>query len=237
MNLEPIIKTVSLHKVYDSGGNQTIAVQDVTLEVAEGTSVAITGPSGCGKTTLLNLIGFVTPPTSGELWIENEAASLITEKKRAQYRNRFFGYVVQDFALVDDYSVYENVEIPLLYAHPRLNKKERRRRVEEMLDKVGLLEKRKEEIANLSGGQKQRVAIARALVNQPRVILADEPTGSLDSRTSEEIFSLLMGLVKEGKTLLMVTHNPELARRCDREVKMLDGRILSSGASNQGERG
>lgn len=232
MKMEPIIKTVSLHKVYDSGGNKTIAVRNATLEVAEGTSVAITGPSGCGKTTLLNMIGFVTPPTSGELWIENESASTLTEKKRAQYRNRFFGYVVQDFALIDDVSVYENVEIPLLYAHPRLNKKERRRRVEEMLDKVGFLGKKKEKIANLSGGQKQRIAIARALVNHPRVILADEPTGSLDSQTSEEIFSLLMSLVKEGKTLLIVTHNPELAWRCDMELKMLDGRIQSMSAVN-----
>lgn len=222
----PLLKTIALRKEYSTGKNKTIAVRDVTLQINAGSSVAITGPSGCGKTTLINMIGLIIPPSSGKLMIESTDSTSFTEKQLAQYRNEFFGYVVQDFALVNHYSVYENIEIPLLYAKPQVRKRERKEKVEEVLSKVGLLEKLNEDITRLSGGQKQRVAVARALVNNPRIILADEPTGSLDSKTSEDIFDVLMGLVKEGKTLIMVTHNQDLAQKCDVEIKMLDGSIV-----------
>ncbi|WP_172253363.1 ABC transporter ATP-binding protein [Saccharibacillus deserti] len=221
-----LIETIALHKKFTSGKNIIIAVEDVSLTFDKGTSTAITGPSGCGKTTLINMIGLLVPPSSGELLINSTSFSTINSRERTKYRNQFFGYIVQNFALVDHYNVYENVEIPLLYANPALNKKERRNRVQSVLQKVGILEKVKEKVSTLSGGQKQRVAIARALVNNPEVILADEPTGSLDTETSKEIFLLLKSLVEEGKTLIMVTHNPELAQGCEREIKMIDGNLL-----------
>ncbi|MTI94104.1 MAG: ABC transporter ATP-binding protein [Firmicutes bacterium] len=218
-----LINAVSLHKEYTQGNSKTHAVRGVSLDINQGESIAVTGPSGCGKTTLLNIIGLIVSPTRGELHVQGKEATTFTDKRRAEYRNKFYGYVVQDFALVEDYTARENVEIPLLYSHERLGFIERKKRAVDALAKVGLADKIKEKAKNLSGGQRQRVAIARALVNNPQVILADEPTGSLDSETGIEILKLLFDLVEEGKTLLLATHNLDLAGQCKKHFKMLDG--------------
>lgn len=224
-----MIKAVSLYKEYPiHGDKKTHAVRGVSLEIGRGCSMAITGPSGCGKTTLLNMIGLVAAPTAGDLYIEGGDAGLLSEKKKAAYRNSFYGYIVQDFALVEDYTVRENVEIPLLYSSRPPGARKRRERVGEVLGMVGLTDKVKEKTRNLSGGQRQRVAIARALVNNPQVILADEPTGSLDSPTGAEVLKLLFGLVRGGKTLLLVTHNLELAGLCERQLRMKDGCLVAN---------
>lgn len=218
-----LINAMSLQKEFFHGNTETKAVRDGSLAVAAGESVAIIGPSGCGKTTLLNMIGLIITPTKGELYIQGSDAKLFSSKRRAEYRNKFFGYVVQDFALVEDCTVMENVEIPLLYNHQRIGRRVRRRKVENALSAVGLPAIIKEEVKNLSGGQRQRVAIARALVNDPQVILADEPTGSLDLETGRTIFNLLMEMVHAGKNLILVTHNLELASECSRQLNMIDG--------------
>lgn len=220
-----LVRIVSLSKEYNAGSNKTKAVSNVTIDIGRGTSIAITGPSGCGKTTLLNMIGLIIPPSRGEIFIESTNSNQLTEKQKANLRNSYFGYVVQNYAIIEKYSISENIEIPLYYARPSICKNERRRRVKEVLEKVGLSNKVEENVLNLSGGEKQRVAIARALINNPQVILADEPTGSLDTKASEEIFNLLLELVHEGRTLIMVTHNQCLANKCDRELKMIDGSI------------
>lgn len=218
-----LIKAVSLQKEFVHGDNRTHAVKDGSLEMTNGESIAITGPSGCGKTTMINMIGLILTPSKGELYIEGKDAKTFSAKQTAEYRNKFFGYIVQDFALLENYTVRKNVEIPLLYSSERLGARERKKRVQEVLTKVGLTDKINVLARNLSGGQRQRVAIARALVNNPQVILADEPTGSLDSETGQGIIKLIMDLVAEGKGLLMVTHNPEIARQCDYQINMIDG--------------
>ncbi len=225
--MDTIIKLENLVKIYDNGRSKTHAVNGVSLDIQRGEKVAIIGPSGCGKSTLLNLIGLIIKPSEGHIIILDKNANELNENQKARYRNQLFGYVVQDFALVEESTVYENVEIPLLYAQKRIRKTIRKQKVEAVLQKVGLSIKINEKVKNLSGGQRQRVAIARAIVNDPEIILADEPTGSLDSEISKNMFSLLNNLVKEGKTLVMVTHNTDLAKSCDRQVLMLDGTIIS----------
>lgn len=226
-----LISLLSLHKEFRKRQDITHAVRGVSLDVLRGESVAIIGPSGCGKTTLLNMIGFMSTPTAGELLIEDTNSKLFSSARRAVYRSKFFGYIVQDFALVEDCTALENTEIPLLYGPEHLGRRERKERARRALARVGLENKMLEEARNLSGGQRQRVAIARALVSDPQVILADEPTGSLDTQTGEEVFNLLMELVREGRTLILVTHNVDLARQCVRTVQMRDGRI--SGGSGK----
>lgn len=225
--MDTIIKASGLCKTYVNSGNRTEAAQDISLDIRIGQSVAITGPSGCGKTTLLNLIGLVIPPSRGRLSIRSVESELLNTKQRARYRNELFGYIVQDFALIEDYTAYENVEIPLIYARQRLGRKERKQRIFSALEKVVLAEKAYCKAMNLSGGQRQRVAIARAIVNNPDILLADEPTGSLDSKNAEGIWALLKQLVASGKTLLLATHNRDLAVQCDREIKLYDGRMVS----------
>lgn len=222
--MHKLIRTVSLQKEFVHGGSRTQAVRDASIELYQGESIAITGPSGCGKTTLLNMIGLMLHCSSGEIYLQDTDVKSFSSSKRAEYRNHFFGYIVQDFALMEDYTVSQNVELPLLYG-PRISSRERKTRITDALSRVGIPEKLRHKVKTLSGGQRQRVAIARALVNNPQVILADEPTGSLDTDTGHEVATLLMDLVRDGRSIMLVTHNVELASQCHREYRMKDGRI------------
>jgi len=224
--MNKLISLKGINKEYIVGDNKIEAVKNINLDIKKGSSISIMGPSGCGKSTLLNIIGQITKPTNGNIIIQGKETSSYLKGDVAKLRNEFFGYIAQNYLLVDRYTVYENIEIPLVYSKDKIKSKERRLKVENILKRLGLEEKINEDVANLSGGQKQRVAIARALVNNPSLILADEPTGALDTDTGNEIMNLLLEFVKEGKTLIIVTHNEEISKRCDLELKMKDGVIL-----------
>lgn len=221
-----IVQVHNLKKVYKQGDIDIHAVKDISLSASSGEKIAITGPSGCGKTTLLNMIGLTVKPSSGKIIIKSEETSDMSEKKIASYRNKVFGYIVQDFALIEDYSVYGNVEIPLIYSDKPITRQIARKKIEEALAEVSLLDKINSKVRNLSGGERQRVAIARAIVNDPELILADEPTGSLDSENSKIIIKLLDSLVLKGKSLILVTHDERLAKDCSRQIKIFDGCIV-----------
>ena len=224
--MKPILQAIDIKKEYRSGTNITIAVDHVQLSIHQGEKIAITGPSGCGKTTLLNMLGLLTKPTSGQIFINSYDSQLLSEKDRAKMRNSTFGYVVQDFALIENYTAYENVEIPLRYSKEKKNKHIRRKMIMEVLDQLGIKNKIDQKVRYLSGGETQRVAIARAMINNPNIILADEPTGSLDSKTGESIMELLSEVASKGKTLILVTHDESLAKKCDTWIRMKDGKIL-----------
>lgn len=220
-----MIRTNNLVKVFRTDEVETTALNNVNLEVESGEFVAIMGPSGCGKSTLLNLIGLLDNPTSGELYFTDYEVSKYTEKKRTNLRKSNIGFVFQSFNLIDELNVFENVELPLLY----LNKpaSERKRRVEEVLERMKMTHRKKHFPQQLSGGQQQRVAIARAVVANPKLILADEPTGNLDSAHGEEVMSLLQQLNSEGTTIVMVTHSPSDAEKAHRIVQLFDGQIVT----------
>lgn len=220
-----LIKTENVKKEYMSGKKKNLVLKGVNLEINAGEKIAIVGPSGSGKTTLLNIIGLLLPATEGEVYLDGKRASTLKEKERAKLRNNFFGYVFQEFLLVEEDTVFQNIEIPLLYSLTKKTKSEKRKMVEEVLEKVGLEVKINEKVRNLSGGERQRVAIARAIINDPEVILADEPTGSLDAENGEKIMDILESLVDKGKTLLIVTHNEAIAKRCDRIFRIKDGYV------------
>ncbi|MDK2986657.1 MAG: putative transport system ATP-binding protein [Clostridia bacterium] len=220
-----LIKTENVKKEYMSGKKKNLVLKGVNLEINAGEKIAIVGPSGSGKTTLLNIIGLLLPATEGEVYLAGKRASTLKEKERAKLRNKFFGYVFQEFLLVEEDTVFQNIEIPLLYSLTKKTKSEKRKMVEEVLEKVGLEVKINEKVRNLSGGERQRVAIARAIINDPEVILADEPTGSLDAENGEKIVDILESLVDKGKTLLIVTHNEAIAKRCDRIFRIKDGYV------------
>jgi putative ABC transport system ATP-binding protein len=181
-----LIKTENVKKEYMSGKKKNLVLKGVNLEINAGEKIAIVGPSGSGKTTLLNIIGLLLPATEGEVYLAGKRASTLKEKERAKLRNKFFGYVFQEFLLVEEDTVFQNIEIPLLYSLTKKTKSEKRKMVEEVLEKVGLEVKINEKVRNLSGGERQRVAIARAIINDPEVILADEPTGSLDAENGKK---------------------------------------------------
>ncbi|HAA80776.1 MAG: ABC transporter related [Caldanaerobacter subterraneus] len=220
-----LIKTENVKKEYMSGKKKNLVLKGVNLEINAGEKIAIVGPSGSGKTTLLNIIGLLLPATEGEVYLDGKRASTLKEKERAKLRNKFFGYVFQEFLLVEEDTVFQNIEIPLLYSLTKKTKSEKRKMVEEVLEKVGLEVKINEKVRNLSGGERQRVAIARAIINDPEVILADEPTGSLDAENGEKIMDIVESLVDKGKTLLIVTHNEAIAKRCDRIFRIKDGYV------------
>ncbi|GAB6116447.1 ABC transporter ATP-binding protein [Thermoanaerobacter brockii subsp. lactiethylicus] len=220
-----LIKIENVKKEYISGKKKNLVLKGVNLEINEGEKIAIVGPSGSGKTTLLNIIGLLLPATEGEVYLDGKRASSLKEKERAKLRNKFFGYIFQEFLLVEEDTVFQNIEIPLLYSLTKKTKSEKRKMVEEVLEKVGLEVKINEKVRNLSGGERQRVAIARAIINDPEVILADEPTGSLDAENGEKIVDILESLVDKGKTLLIVTHNEAIAKRCDRIFRIKDGYV------------
>lgn len=220
-----MIKTQELSKVFRTEEVETTALNKVNLEVADGEFVAIMGPSGCGKSTLLNIIGLLDNPSNGQLWINGTEVSGFSERNRTNLRKGNIGFVFQSFNLIDELTVYENVELPLLYL--KVSAAERRKKVEDVLERMKITHRKKHFPQQLSGGQQQRVAIARAVVTKPKLILADEPTGNLDSANGEEVMNLLSELNNDGTTIVMVTHSPTDAERAHRIVHLFDGQIVT----------
>jgi putative ABC transport system ATP-binding protein len=220
-----MLKLENLSKVFRTTEVETTALNDVDLTIAPGEFTSIMGPSGCGKSTLLNIIGMLDNPSGGKYFFMDEEVSAYPERKLAQLRKRNIGFIFQSFNLIDELTVFSNVELPLLYQ--RVPPAERRRRVDAVLEKIGISARRDHLPQQLSGGQQQRVAVARALVGSPKLILADEPTGNLDTANGEEVMKMLVGLNEEGTTVLMVTHSRAHAEYCRRIVNMLDGRVLT----------
>ena len=222
-----MIQLLEAKKIYGTGESTVHALSGISLNIQKGEFVAITGKSGCGKTTLLNIIGLLDNLTEGHYTLNGQDVRHLSDKAKARLRFQTFGYIFQSFNLLSSHTVAENVALPLGYAG--VPKQERLARAAEMLRKVGLLDKMKAYPDELSGGQQQRVAIARALINHPPIILADEPTGNLDSRSSAQIMDILAELADEGATLLLVTHDAGVAKRAGRRVGMEDGRIGEEG--------
>ena len=218
-----LIEVENIAKVYRMGDVEVHALRDVSLTISEGESVAVMGPSGSGKSTLMNILGCLDRPSSGSYRLVGQEVSSIDRNQLARLRNRTLGFVFQSFNLLSRTSALENVELPLLYAG--ISVRDRHRRAREALERVGLGDRIHHHSNQMSGGQQQRVAIARALVTQPHLMVADEPTGNLDSRTSVEIMALFQELGRSGITLLLVTHEPDIARYASRVVVMRDGRV------------
>jgi len=224
---DELIKLVGVWKTYRMGELDVHALRDVSLEVARGEFIAIMGASGSGKTTLMNILGCLDRPSSGSYWLDGEEVSRMSADKRAMIRNRKIGFVFQNFNLLPRTSALENVAMPLSYTASHLTEKEARRRAKEVLERVGLGDRLHHEPSQLSGGQQQRVAIARALVNKPPLLLADEPTGNLDSKTGEEVLELFQELNREeGVTVVLVTHDPHVASHAERIIYIHDGQIV-----------
>ena len=224
-----MIKTIGLSKIFRTENVQTTALNEVNIEINRGEFVAIIGPSGCGKSTLLNILGLLDNPTSGELWFLGQEVSRFSENSRTDLRNGNIGFVFQSFNLIDELTVFENVELPLLYAEVPV--REHVERVNCALERMQIAHRTEHYPQQLSGGQQQRVAIARAIVTNPHLILADEPTGNLDSINGNEVMALLKELNSEGATVVMVTHSEENAREAGRIVRMMDGCILTESYS------
>ena len=218
-----LIKLTNIIKSYRNGDQELRVLKDIDLEAEEGEFLAIMGPSGSGKSTLMNIIGLLDRSSSGNYWLEGEEASQLSEKKLASVRNDQIGFVFQQFFLLSKLNALQNVELPLIYAGVPSAK--RKKLAKQYLEKVELAERMTHLPSELSGGQKQRVAIARALVNTPAIILADEPTGALDTKTGQQIMELLIELNNEGKTIIMVTHEPEIAAYAKRTIVLRDGVI------------
>ncbi|MCW3837703.1 ABC transporter ATP-binding protein [Sphingomonas canadensis] len=214
----------NLSRVYRTETVETTAIDAIDLDIAQGEFVAIMGPSGCGKSTLLNLIGMLDSPTSGSYLFDGKEVAGLSEGRLSETRKANIGFIFQSFNLVDELTVRENIELALLY-HP-VSAADRRARTDAVMDRVGIAHRAKHRPSQLSGGQQQRVAVARALVAEPRLILADEPTGNLDTQHGEEVMRMLQQLNAEGSTIVMVTHSPAHADYAGRAVHMLDGRIL-----------
>ena len=221
-----MIQINDISKVFRTSEVETVALNHVSLDIEEGEFVAIMGPSGCGKSTLLNMIGLLDNPTSGELWFMDQEVSRYSENDRTDLRNGNLGFVFQSFNLIDELNVYENVELPLTYLG--IKSSERRQMVENMLRRMNISHRAKHFPQQLSGGQQQRVAIARAVVTNPKLILADEPTGNLDSKNGAEVMNLLTELNKEGTTIIMVTHSQHDASFAHRTVHLFDGSVVAS---------
>jgi len=219
-----VIHMEGIRKVYDTGKVRVEALKGVDLTVEQGEMVAIVGPSGSGKSTLMNLVGCLDTPSEGSYTLRGEAVAGLTRERLADVRNRRIGFVFQSFHLLPQISAFENIELPLLFGG--VPRKKRRERVTELLDKVGLSDRAEHKPTELSGGQMQRVAIARALAMEPDILLADEPTGNLDSTSGGDVMSLFEELWKTGRTILVITHDHALARRAGRTVTLHDGRIV-----------
>ncbi len=224
LQIPPTIKVQGLCKTYRMGNDVLQVLDDVSFEVAEGGMVAIMGPSGSGKTTLMNIIGAMDPPSRGRYFLAGQEVRQLNKHRLAGLRNHHIGFVFQNFNLLPHDSALENVALPLVYANA--GRKKRYARAREMLERVGLADRASHRPVELSGGQRQRVAIARALVTRPSLLLADEPTGALDTKTGEEIMGLFEELNTEGLTVLVVTHDPEVAAHCRRILHIRDGRLL-----------
>jgi putative ABC transport system ATP-binding protein len=227
---QPLIRLERITKVFQAEEVETHALSEVHLEIQPGEFVSIAGPSGCGKSTLLSILGLLDSPTDGNYWIHSDHVDNLSISSRTRIRNREIGFIFQAFNLIGDLTVYENVELPLTYRSMLAS--ERKQRVKEVLTRVGMAHRAKHYPAQLSGGQQQRVAVARALVGEPSILLADEPTGNLDSHNSEAVMDLLRQLHADGATICMVTHDPRYASIADRTIHLLDGRVVAEGAGN-----
>jgi len=221
---ESLIRLEGIKKVFYTDEVETHALSDIHLEIKHGEYVAIAGPSGCGKTTLLSILGLLDTPTEGTYTLDNQPVARLSASERARVRNRQIGFIFQAFNLIGDLTVYENVELPLTYRGMATD--ERRKRVQSALERVGMSHRMKHFPAQLSGGQQQRVAVARAVAGDPAILLADEPTGNLDSTNGEAVMELLRELHHGGATICMVTHDPRYARHADRSVHLFDGKVV-----------
>ncbi len=220
-----MLKVKDITKIFSTEEVQTLALDGVSFEIKDGEFVAIMGPSGCGKSTLMNILGLLDNPTSGSYELIGQEVGHLKEKDRTQFRKGNIGFIFQSFNLIDELNVYENVELPLLYM--KISASERKKRVEEILRRMNISHRAKHFPQQLSGGQQQRVAIARAVVMNPKLILADEPTGNLDSKNGREVMDLLTDLNREGSTIVMVTHSQNDAARAQRIINLFDGKIVS----------
>ena len=221
---DTLIKLEGVKKVFYTDEVETHALSEIHLEIKKGQYFSIAGPSGCGKSTLLSILGLLDSPTSGQYWLNGHPVAELSLSERTRIRNREIGFIFQAFNLIGDLTVYENVELPLTYRN--MPARERKMHVQEALERVGMSHRMKHYPSQLSGGQQQRVAVARALVGNPTILLADEPTGNLDSANGEAVMELLRDLHRSGATICMVTHDPRYARIADRVVRLFDGRIV-----------
>ena len=223
-----LIRLENVTKIFYTDELETHALSAVGFEIAAGEFVSIAGPSGCGKSTLLSILGLLDTPTSGQYWLSGEAVADLPMSERARIRNRQVGFIFQSFNLVGDLNVFENVELPLTYRG--MDRAERKQRVMQALDKVGMAHRAKHLPAQLSGGQQQRVAVARAIAGEPAILLADEPTGNLDSANGEAVMKLLTNLHEAGSTICMVTHDQRYAGQASKEIHLFDGRVVDQPA-------
>ena len=224
--VSPLIRLENVTKVFQTDEVETHALSSVAFEIHKGEYVSIAGPSGCGKSTLLSILGLLDTPTGGSYWLEGESVADLPLSQRARIRNRQVGFIFQSFNLVGDLTVEENVELPLTYRGT--DRAERRKRVVQALEKVGMAHRAKHLPAQLSGGQQQRVAVARAIGGDPSILLADEPTGNLDSVNGEAVMKLLSDLHRAGSTICMVTHDQRYAGHADKEIHLFDGRVVDN---------
>ena len=226
-----MIRTNDLKKLYVTEEVETTALNEVSIEIKEGEFVSIMGPSGCGKSTLLNILGLLDNPSGGEYYFLNTEVSKFTERQRAKMRKENIGFVFQSFNLIDELTVFENVELPLLYLG--INAGERKKKVHTVLERMEIMHREKHFPQQLSGGQQQRVAVARALVSSPKIILADEPTGTLDSSRGDEVMNMLKNLNDQGTTVVMVTHSPTYAEYGNRIIHLFDGQVVTENMIEQ----
>jgi len=224
-----MLKLHNMYKVYRTDEIETVALNGVNLEIDQGDFVAIMGPSGCGKSTLLNIVGLLDNPSDGDYFFFDENVAGYSETQRSLIRKKNIGFIFQSFNLIDELTVQENIELALLY-HSEVTAKERKTRVVEAMERMGIAHRAGHMPSQLSGGQQQRVAIARALSGDPRFLLADEPTGNLDSQMADSVMDLLGEIHANGTTIIMVTHEPNLARRADRNIHVLDGHVSTGDA-------
>lgn len=220
-----MIQTVELTKVFRTDEVETTALNKVSMTINQGEFVAIMGPSGCGKSTMLNILGLLDNPSSGQLFFDGKDVSGYSEKQRTGLRKEYLGFVFQSFNLIDELTVFENIELPLLYQN--IQSAKRKQMAEEVMEKMNIIHRKKHFPQQLSGGQQQRVAICRAVVSNPKLILADEPTGNLDSSNGNEVMDLLSKLNQDGTSIVMVTHSPTDASRAQRIIKLFDGEIVN----------
>jgi putative ABC transport system ATP-binding protein len=226
---QPLMSLQAVKKVFLTEEMETHALANVHLDIHPGEFVSVSGPSGCGKSTLLSIIGLLDSPSDGEYWLGGQPVAKLSLAERTRVRNRQIGFIFQNFNLIGDLTVFENVELPLTYRG--LSAGERKTRVQEALEKVGMAHRMRHYPSQLSGGQQQRVAVARALVGRPLILLADEPTGNLDSANGEAVMGLLEELHRDGATICMVTHDPRYARQADRTVQLFDGQVVEESAA------
>jgi len=220
-----MIRIHNLEKRYRANSVTTVALRHIDLQIKQGELIAITGPSGCGKSTLLNILGMIDQPDSGSYLFYETDVNRLTERQRAQIRKEHIGFIFQSFNLINELNIYENVELPLLYMN--MSASERKQRVDALLEQLKIAHRAKHYPQQLSGGQQQRVAVARAISNRPKLILADEPTGNLDTKNGDEVMKQLLQLNEDGATVIIVTHSQHYAQFCNRHIRLLDGQILA----------